>query len=151
MTAYFDSSALVAIYVNEEHSDAARQEIRNHASVAWTPLHDVEVRNALRLLRGRGQIEAKELAALLGHIDEDLAQGRLARAAIDLDAVFRRAAELSERKSAETLARTLDILHVAAALEIGSSIIVSGDARQLALAASQDLVTVDIRATPSSG
>ena len=82
MTAYFDSSALVAVYVTELHSEAARIEIRRHASVPWTQLHDLEVRHALRLLHGREQIDQGELAALLLHIDEDLREGRLARPAI---------------------------------------------------------------------
>jgi len=36
MTAYFDSSALVAVYVTELHSEAAGLEIRRHASLPWT-------------------------------------------------------------------------------------------------------------------
>ena len=146
MSVYFDSSALLAVYVTETYSESARREIRTCAAVPWTPLHDFEVRNALRLLHGRGQVDEAELVALLGHIDEDLSTGRLARIAVDLGAVFRRAEELSRRHGAATLARTLDILHIAALLESGCTTLVTGDERQLALAASEDLTTVDIRA-----
>jgi predicted nucleic acid-binding protein len=145
MTVYFDSSALVAVYVTEACSGRARREIRKHASVPWTPLHELEVRNALRLLHGRGQIEEDELIALLGHIDEDLDGGRLARPGEDLGAVFRRAVELSERWATTTLARTLDILHVGAMQELGCTTLVSGDGRQLAFAASAGLATIDTR------
>ncbi|MGH7859736.1 MAG: type II toxin-antitoxin system VapC family toxin [Candidatus Binatia bacterium] len=145
MKVYFDSSALVAVYVTEAHSERARRKLRRQGAVPWTPLHDVEVSNALRLLRGRGQIDDTELEGLLGHVAEDLQKGRLAPPAIDLGGVFRRAATLSEKHASGTLARTLDILHVAAALEIGSKTVVSGDGRQIALANLAGLRTFDIR------
>lgn len=145
MTVYFDSSALVAVYVTEAYSGTARRELRRHQSVPWTALHDLEVRNALRLLNARAQIDEDELAALLGHIDEDLSKGRLARPALDFDAVFRSAGSLSERRAQGAFARTLDILHVAALTELGCSTLVSGDDRQLALAKAEGLSVVDIR------
>lgn len=88
MTVYFDSSALVAVYVTEAYSARARRELRKHGRVPWTLLHDLEVRNALRLLHGRRHIEEAELHGLLGHIDDDLQRGRLARPVIDLAAAF---------------------------------------------------------------
>jgi predicted nucleic acid-binding protein len=146
MTVYFESSALVAVYVTEAYSGAARAELRKHVSVPWTPLHDLEVRNALRLLRGRGKISEGELRGLLQHVDDDLTKGRLARHGVDLEAVFRRGVELSHRHASKTLARTLDILHVAALIEIGCTSLVSGDERQIALAKTEGLSAVDIRA-----
>lgn len=147
MTVYFDSSALVAAYVTETHSERARRELRRHRQVPWTPLHDLEVRNAFRLLYGRRQINEAELDGLLGHVDDDLQRGRLARPAIDLGAVFRRAGELSRRHAPKTLARTLDVLHVAALIEIGCEALVSADERQITLAKTEGLRTFDIRTT----
>jgi predicted nucleic acid-binding protein len=43
MTVYFDSSALVAVYVTEAYSERARRELRKRGAVPWTPLHDLEV------------------------------------------------------------------------------------------------------------
>ena len=146
MTVYFDSSALVAVYVTEAYSARARRELRKHGRVPWTLLHDLEVRNALRLLHGRRHIEEAELHGLLGHIDDDLQRGRLARPVIDLGAAFRRAEELSRKHVAKTLARTLDVLHVAALIEIGCETLVSGDERQLTLAKTEGLRALDIRA-----
>ncbi len=145
MKVYFDSSALVAAYVNEVHSPRARAELRKQRPIPWTPLHDLEVRNALRLLRGRAQINADEFHGLLAHVDEDLEGGRLERPAMELGAVFRRAESLSEVHASKTLARTLDILHVAAAFELGCTSLVSGDDRQIALAKAEGMRTVDIR------
>ena len=86
------------------------------------------------LLRGRRQIDEAEIEGLLGHIDDDLQRGRLARPIIDLGAAFRRAEELSRKHASKTLARTLDVLHVAALIEIGCGTLVSGDERQIILA-----------------
>lgn len=149
MTAYFDSSALVAVYATEACSARARRELRKHAGVPWTLLHDLEVRNALRLLRGRRHIDEAELHGLhglLGHIDDDVQRGRLARPVIDLGAAFRRAEELSRKHASKTLARTLDVLHIAALIEIGCETLVSGDERQIALAKAEGLRALDIRA-----
>jgi predicted nucleic acid-binding protein len=146
MTVYFDSSALVAVYVTEAYSARARRELRKHSRVPWTLLHDLEVRNALRLLHGRRHIEEPELHGLIGHIDDDLRRGRLARPVIDLAAAFRRAEELSRKHASTTLARTLDVLHVAALIEIGCETLVSGDERQITLAKAEGLRALDIRA-----
>jgi len=142
---YFDSSALIAVYVNEVHSSRARSELKKHVSIPWTPLHDLEVRNALRLLHGRARIDKTELHVLLAHLDDDLRMGRLERPVIDLGAVFRRAGGLSEIHSHETLARSLDILHVAALIELGCTRLVSGDERQINLAKAEAIATFDIR------
>jgi predicted nucleic acid-binding protein len=145
LTVYFDSSALVAVYVTEIHSGRARRELRRHVPVPWTPLHDVEVKNALRLLCGRRQISEAEMHGLLLHIDEDLQQDRLVRPVIDLDATFRRAERISRTHAVKTLARTLDLLHVAALMEIGCRTLVSGDERQIPMARAEGLRTIDIR------
>lgn len=145
MRTYFDSSALVAVYVNELHSDRARQELQAHPQVPWTPLHDLEVKTALRLLFGRGNIDATEMQGFLGHIDEDLQAGRYERPAVEMEAIFNRAEALSYKYAAGTLARTLDILHVAALIESGCTSLVSADSRQIALAEAESVRTIDIR------
>lgn len=145
MKVYFDSSALVAVYVNEAHSVRVRAELRKHVPVPWTPFHELEVRNALRLLCARAHIDDDELRGLLAHVDEDLERGRLQRPAVDLAAVFIRAERLSESHTKRTLARALDMLHVSAAAEIGCGTLVSGDERQIALANAERIRTIDIR------
>lgn len=145
MKTYFDSSALVAVYVNEAHSVRARAQLRKTLPVPWTPLHDLEVRNALRLLGGRGHLDQPEVEGLLGHIDEDLQKGRLEQVPVEMGAIFHRAGALSERHTSKTLARSLDILHVAALIEAGCSRLVTADVRQLALAKAEGIRTFDIR------
>lgn len=145
MTAYFDSSALIAVYATERFSARARRAVRETASVPFTALHELEIPNALRLLHGRGTLDARELRGLLAQLAEDRAAHLLVEARLDLFAVFARAIALSAVHAARLLCRSLDVLHVAAALELGCSRFVSGDDRQLALASAEGLEVTDVK------
>ena len=68
---------------------------------------------------------------------------------IDLDDVFNQAGELSRRDAAKHLARSLDLLHVAAAHAANCARFVSADDRQLAVAKATGLKTVDIKLVPT--
>ena len=70
----------------------------------------------------------------LRDLQADIIAGRLEKPACDLAAVFHKAGELSAKHAASTLARSLDILHVAAALTLGARVFVSFDDRQRKLA-----------------
>jgi len=144
MTTYFDTSALVAVYVNEPHSAAARRALAKHASVPFTQLHQLELRNALELLVGRAQLSKQERDALLAHVADDVDAGRLVETAVDLDAVVRRAIDLSAAHTQRHLARSLDLLHVAAAQELKCTSFVTGDRRQSRVAGAAKLRTTDI-------
>ncbi|MGH7802917.1 MAG: type II toxin-antitoxin system VapC family toxin, partial [Candidatus Binatia bacterium] len=134
MKSYLDSSVLVALYVPEEFSGRVRSEVRVAGQIPFTPLHELEVRNALRVAHGRRRLEADELARCLEHLADDLEGARLAQTQVDLFRVFDRAQELSQMHAVKILARSLDLLHVAAALELRCKRFVSGDDRQLMLA-----------------
>ena len=144
MTTYFDTSALVAIYVTEAFSAAARREAALAGRIPFTPLHDLELGNALRLLNGRRLISAEELEQLLAHVAEDREAERLADTPVDLHGVFDQARALSHRHAARLLCRTLDILHVSSAVALGSSRFVSADDRQIKLGRTVGLAVIDI-------
>ena len=144
MTTYFDTSALVAVYVNEPYSLAARRALTKHAAVPFIGLHRLELRSALELLVGRSQLSASERDGLLAHVAEDVEAGRLVETAIDLDAVVRRATELSAAHTRRHFTRSLDLIHVAAAQELKCLELVSGDQRQLKAARAAKLRTTDI-------
>ena len=72
MTTYIDSSVLVAVYVSERFSNAARQTVRAAPQVPFTQLHELEVPNAFELLVGRGSISREECRAIQAHLQEDL-------------------------------------------------------------------------------
>jgi predicted nucleic acid-binding protein len=145
VTTCVDSSALIAVYATERYSAHARREVRATTGIPFTSLHELEVPNALRVLHGRGALEARELRGLLAQIADDQEAHRLVDARLDLFAVFARAIALSARHAATLLCRSLDGLHVAAALELGCSRFVSGDDRQLALAAAEGFDAIDVK------
>ena len=146
MTTYIDSSVLVALYVPERFSRAARTAVRTAGQIPFTALHHLELPNAFELLVGRGVITRDERRAIERHLQEDLEAQRLVSVSIDLDRVFADATELSRTHTAKFLARSLDLLHVAAAHTLECTAFVSADDRQLAVAKTTGLKTTDIRA-----
>jgi predicted nucleic acid-binding protein len=137
---YFDSGLLVKAHCPEPDMAIAHELIEGcEPPVPFTELHGLEVRTALRLKRFRGELTAAELAGALETLQEDLAAGLLARPAMDLEAVFLQAEVLSARHAAETGARSLDILHVAAAVELEANAFASLDERQRKVAAKAGL------------
>ena len=145
MTTYVDSSVLVAVYVPERFSKAARQAVRAVPQIPFTQLHELEVRNAFELLVGRSLITWEESRAIHAQLDGDLDGQRLARVPLDLDRVFTNASDLSRARTSRYLTRSLDLLHVAAAQAIMCSTFVSADDRQLAAAKASGLKVVDIK------
>jgi predicted nucleic acid-binding protein len=145
VTTYVDSSALVSVYVTERFSKAARAAARRASQVPYTPLHHLEVPNAFEMLVGRHAITREECNAILRQLREDVDAHRLMTVSLDLEQVFARASEFSKRCTAKTLARSLDLLHVAAAHVTSCTRFVSGDDRQLAVAKASGLKVVDIK------
>ena len=145
MTTYVDSSVLVAVYVPERFSKAARQAVRAAPQIPFTQLHELEVRNAFELLVGRNLITREECRAILAQLEGDLDSQRLARVPLDLDVVFTKASDLSRTYTSRHLTRSLDLLHVAAAQTIMCATFVSADDRQLAAAKATGLKVVDIK------
>jgi predicted nucleic acid-binding protein len=142
---YFDSSALVKIYVSEQHSDRVRREVVAARQVPVTRLHVLEIANALRVLTDRSLLTEDQSHALLDQFADDRQAQRLADASPDWGKVFHEAVQLSARDARNTLCRSLDVLHVALAIEIGCTRFVTGDPRQLAVARASGLKVLDIR------
>jgi predicted nucleic acid-binding protein len=145
VTTYVDSSVLVAVYVPERFSKAARQAVRAVPQIPFTQLHELEIHNAFELLVGRRLITREECRAIQAQLDADLDSQRLARVPLDLDSVFTNASDLSRAHTNRYLARSLDLLHVAAAQALKCSTFVSADDRQLAAAKAAGLKVVDIK------
>ena len=150
MTTYFDSSVIVASYVPEPGSRKARKALLAVVSAPFTPLLDLEVRTALRRMAGSGRLTSSESASVLSLVDDDVAAGRLWKAPLDLHATVARAESLSARHAQRFLSRSLDMLHVAAALELGCTRFVTLDSRQARLAEAAGLKADDLaqRKTP---
>lgn len=133
MTLYVDTSALIKRYVNERDSDVAEQLMLTDPVLVTSRLTEVELRrNLTRLLEGDDLVRARRRA----QADLD------ALALVNLDAVTcNEAARITE----QTLCRSLDALHVAAALRTGqSTTLLTFDIRQAQAARSVGLSVVGV-------
>jgi predicted nucleic acid-binding protein len=133
--AYFDSAVLIKLYVAEPNSAEAARWVQKYKSLlVFTPLQELEVRNAIRLKAARKEITDDELRKALRHIKADFDAGFLERPALDWPQVWQKAEELSARYGRESHSRPLDTLHVAMACCLGLGDFVTFDLRQAALA-----------------
>jgi predicted nucleic acid-binding protein len=128
---YVDPSALLKLYIHEPES-AAMSVWRNRMRGTLTLTHHglVEIVNGICLAAFRGYLNAEALADALVSLDEDFAEGRYAYADVLWRATLRRAGDLSREHTRELGCRTLDVLHVASALELGFKHFVMFDLRQ---------------------
>ena len=140
MHVYADSSFLVSCYLVDANTKEAKAYLSvNNVPLAFTTLHELEVRNALQLGVFRGMLKPDEAKAASANVDADLRAGRLVKTSIRWPAVFRLAARLSERHAAVTGTRSLDILHVAVAKTLRAVEFASFDTRQRVLGAAVGL------------
>ena len=145
MSLYYDSGVLVKLYVREELSDAvARFLVARREAVLINDLHEIEMRNALRLKRLRKEIDDEQLAASMEMLSSDLATRRLIRTGVDWQSVFAEAERLSATAATRTGVRTIDLLHVAAALNREATGLVFLDHRQRAAARLAGLGLVEV-------
>ena len=131
---YVDSGVLIKLYVLEPNSASAARMVGAFPSVNLYPFQELEVRNTLQALEGRARITAAQRAAAEHEFERDVVMGRLRRAVPDWNEVFKTAMRISSEHTAATLARSLDIIHVAIAITENSEPFITADHRQLAVA-----------------
>lgn len=102
----------------------------------------VEVINGICLAAHRREIAGEALADTLASFDEDFADGLYRSADLLWRATLNRAAELSRAYSPKLGTRSLDVLHVASALELEIRCFVTYDRRQEDLARAVGLKTL---------
>ena len=135
MKAYADSGWLCSLYASDAHSRLAvarMARVTLPVPVIW--LHQLELRNALRLRVFRGEITPEQRDASLNAWLADLAAGVLASATPVWGEVMLESERLSAAHSDKLGTRSLDILHVAAAVVLGAAEFHTFDRRQAALA-----------------
>lgn len=133
MTLYVDTSALLKRYVEERDSDAAEQHMASDPVLVTSWLTEVELRrNITRLLVGEDLLRTRRL------VQSDLD----AFALVNLDvATCNEAARIAE----QTLCRSLDALHLAAARRAGElTTLLTFDVRQAQAARSIGLAVVGV-------
>ena len=126
---------MVKLYVPEAHSTKVSTYAKSLSHpIFCSHLHDLEIRNGLRLKIFRGEVTAKSVAASLQLLDEDLRAGILVRPELNWLDVFRRAETISKEHSSKLGVRSLDLLHIASALILQADAFLTFDDRQLVAA-----------------
>ena len=146
MHTYFDTGALVPLYVPETFSATMTAYVERHGeAIPLSSFHRLEIENALRLKTFRGELAPDLYSAILLKIESNTNDGMLVLRPANWANVIEQARAIGERVTAKTGCRTLDLIHVAIAVQWGCSIFVSADERQLAAAKTQGLRAVDGR------
>jgi predicted nucleic acid-binding protein len=128
---YADTGVMVKGYVLEADSEKAvgiLDSLGDH--LLYSHLHSIEIPNAIRLKHFRGEISKAQESAATRAFLSDVESGVLTTCEYDLGEVFLLAERLSAKHSANLGSRSLDLLHVAAAIEAGATHFASLDARQ---------------------
>jgi predicted nucleic acid-binding protein len=142
VTVWLDTSVLVSLYVPEARSDRIAGLVRRAGEpIPFSQLHELEFANALQLRLFRREARPKLVDATLARIGEDLHDGVLRRVAIEWPSALAMAIELASRHTSRIGCRSLDLLHVAAAVVSGSRRFVTADRRQGTIARRAGLAT----------
>jgi predicted nucleic acid-binding protein len=138
---YCDTSFLLALYAERDffHVQAARLAAKFKEPIPLTLLSELELGNGIRRSLAAQIIPIKEHDAIFRRIAEDESHGIFARLAVHQADHFAKAREMSKRFTPEISARSLDILHVAAALLLKAREFASFDEKQRLLASKAGL------------
>jgi predicted nucleic acid-binding protein len=145
MKVWADSSLMVRMLTPEAGTAAVRVALRKlkHPRLFFTPLHELEVVNALRVkfalasrevpARQRPALE-RQLGFALARLEAGRSRGVFVETAMDWPSAIAAALELSEQHAARITPRAFDILHVAGAQELHCDHFLTCDLRQAVLA-----------------
>ena len=134
MKVYVDTSFLVSLYSPDSNSaTAARTMQASRASHYTTLFGELEFVNALHSRVFRKEISASQAQSSVKDFQKDVGDGLLQLRPLS-DQAFDRAHQLALQTTARLGTRTADLLHVAAALELGVDCLYSFDQQQRKLA-----------------
>ena len=127
MRTYADSSFLISLYTPDSNSARALEEfLESGPQFPLTPFGEFEFANALELRVFRRELTPREADAYLQALQTDVRAGVFLRRAMPA-AAYERALLLARRHTRQSGVRSLDILHVAIALELGTDVFLTFD------------------------
>jgi predicted nucleic acid-binding protein len=139
---YVDSSALAKIYVPEPESDRLEAFLQGRRDLMISELAITEVLSAVARRRREGTITARQSLEIRDAVLADADSGSFHR--LDMSPVVHREAERLLFHMESVGLRTLDALHIAAALLSLASYVVTYDARMRNAASHAGLKTLDL-------
>jgi predicted nucleic acid-binding protein len=144
-TIYADPSALFKLYVNEPQSRAVAAWRGSLSDPLIMTQHGrLELINAMGLAVYRGHITQAIYDSALAALEDDFERGRYVQADLLWRATLKRANELSRQFTRFLGCHSLDVLHVASALELGMGCFFTFDLRQRQLAVAVKLKLFDL-------
>jgi predicted nucleic acid-binding protein len=131
---YADSSFLVSLYSADTNWATATRAMQASTGECFvTTLGELEVVNAFGLRVFRKEVSAAQAQESITDFEKDLRDGVFRLRRLE-EPFFDRARQLSRQTTAKLGTRTADLLHVAAALELGVDHFYSFDQQQRKLA-----------------
>jgi predicted nucleic acid-binding protein len=141
--AYADTSFFVSLYLRDVNLPLARAFLKTHrGALPFTSLQRFELFNAIRVSVHRGNATALKAADAISEIERDLENGNLYEAGLIWPEVLEVAEEIGAAHSATLGARSLDLLHISAAVSVGADLFLTFDRRQHAAARAAGLKVV---------
>lgn len=139
---YADSGFVVSLYLTTEGTSAqARKKVKRASKpILLSPLSLLEIRNALNFGINRGELTSNQRDAVLSEIDTQIEKGFFRLVDASQSSIYAKAQELSNKHTPTTATRSLDLMHLAAALLSESQTFLTFDKRQAAVAVSEGLV-----------
>ena len=140
MSIYADTSFLVSLYVLDANSEKAASHIqRAKLPFLLTPFGELELTNAISLRLFRRELTSSKIKATQALIQKDLRDGVLQIQLLTMNH-FEKAMRMARRRTPQLGTRTLDILHVASALEFKAEMFYTFDRTQARLAKTEGLL-----------
>jgi predicted nucleic acid-binding protein len=138
LIAYADTGFLISLYGQDDHSAAATALVMSKPVFILTSLSEAEFTNAVELQVFRKQWTRREARLVHEHFLQHQGAGIFQMEPLGSE-VWEKALILSRRYSAKLGTRTLDLLHVAAALFLKPDVFYTFDKRQRRLAKAERL------------
>jgi predicted nucleic acid-binding protein len=139
---YADSGFVVSLYLTTEiSSEQARKEVKRAGKpVLLSPLSLLEIRNALNFGINRGEITSEQRDAVLAEIDTQIETGFFRLVDASQSSIHAKAQELSNKHTPAVATRSLDLMHLAAALLSGARTFLTFNKRQAKAAFAEGLL-----------
>ena len=145
MIVYCDSTFVIGLYVAiDTHSLAALKQWERLGcpQLLFTPLPRLEVRNAVRQFEFTSDLKAHQVKEVFRNLEQDLADGTLVHENLDWTNTLRQAEQIGSTHTRTTGVRAMDLLHVAAAVELSADMFLTFDERQFRTAKAAGLKAV---------
>ncbi len=140
MVNYADTGFIVSLYLEETTSEVASKEVEAiNEPLALTPLSQLEIRNALNRAVNQRRITLAERDACSDVFEAALESGQFVETPLPVGELHAKARELSDRYTPTLATRSLDLLHVAAAVLLDARVFFSFDERQRKVAKAEGL------------